>query len=260
MIDADEPFILVQVDVLREPGEKFIKMIEQCDLLVKSWGKLITGGVRPDYLIGGVDYLLAEEKIKDTGRLKIYQMKKWLDRHHGRQNIEKYFKQRSLFAHANHYCWTPRLLLEAYCRWAPDWYKSLLDIKKAFGKRDEERIIKKEYSKMEKARVERVTSHELSQGYVVELPFKWIDFGTWESLARYNQDQGISFANENLLEIDSKNYFVYQSKRKFVATIGVENLVIIDTKNGLLICHRDQTGRVDKVVENLRAKGRREYF
>jgi len=235
-------------------------MIEQCNLLVKSRKKLITGGIRPDYLIGGVDYLLAEQKIKDTGKLKIFQMKKWLDRNDDKRAIKKYFKQRSLFAHANHYCWTPRLLLEAYDRWAPDWYKSLENIKKAFGKKNEEGIIKREYLKMVKDRVEKITSHELSQGYVVELPFRWIDFGTWESLAKYNQDQGISFASENLLEIDSKNCFIYQSKRKFVATIGVENLVIIDVKDGLLICHKNQTERVGEVVENLRARGRRRYL
>lgn len=260
MIDPEEPFFLVQVDDLRQPGKEFLKMIERCEFLVNKKKKLITGGIRPDYLIFGVDYLLAEEKIKDVDGLEVYQMKKWLDRTTGKQEIEKYFKQRSLFAHANHYCWTPKLLLESYRHWAPDWYLTLQKIKAAIGNTNEEKIIKLEYSKMAKAQVEKVTSHELEEGYVVELPFKWIDFGTWESLARYYKSEGIAFGQEDLLEIDSQSYFVQQQTGKFVAIIGVKDLIVVDTKDGLLICDKNQTGRVGEVVEYLRGKQKKDYL
>ena len=260
LIDPDEPFFLVQVDDLRQPGDKFIRMMEQSEILVKERAKLVTGGIRPDYLIMGVDYLLAEKRIKDMGRLKVFQMKKWLDRDTHRDLILKYFKQKSLLAHANHYCWTPRLLLAAYRRWAPDWYLALEKIKAAFGRPNEGKIIKEEYSKMEKAQVEKVTRHELEEGYVVELPFEWIDIGTWESLARFYQDRGITSPNDDFLQIDSNNYFVYQTKGKFVATIGVKDLVIIDAKDGLLICDKRQTGRVGEVVEYLKRKQKNNYL
>lgn len=259
-IDPDEPFFLVQVDNLRRPGEMFLKMIDECDRLVTKEGKLITGGIRPEYLIGGVDYLLAGEPLKGLSQMKIFKMKKWLWRDVEEKKLEDYFQKNLLFAHANHYCWTPRLLLEAYQRKAPDWYSALKKVQTAIGQPDEERVIKREYSKMVKARVERVTSFELESGYIVELPFQWIDFGTWESLARFYETEKITFRKENYLEIESDNFFISSPPGKFVATIGVKDLVIVDTGDGLLVCHKDQTGKVGKVVEYLREKKKLTYL
>lgn len=254
MFDPDEPFILVQVDVLREPGEKFLEMIDQCESLIKKEGKLVSGGIKPDYAIMGVDYLAVKKRVGKTGEIKIHQMDEWLGRD-SKEKVEKHLKGKSVFAHANHYAWTPRLMLEAYKRRAPDWYSALQKMMRVFGTDKEEGVVKKEYAMMEKAPAERVTKFELENGYLVELPFSWVDFGTWESLARYQKAKRGRGPGKNLLEIDSNNCFVYHPKNKFIATIGVDNLVIIDTSDALLICRKDKTGRVGEIVEHLRQKG-----
>lgn len=257
-IDPEEPFILVQTDVIREPAEKFLEMIGECETLVKKEGKLITGGFRPEYAVMGVDYLISGEKIEDAGGLNIYKVEKFLWRG-VREDVEKYLSLRSIFLHANHYAWTPNALLKAYEKWAPDWFQSLQKIKTAMNSGKDE-IVKEEYSKMEKGPVENVTQHFFTEGYVVEVPFKWIDFGTWESFFKYRSEKGEYNPGDNLLAIDSKNCFVQKDDNNFVALIGVNDLAVIDTDDALLICRKDQSGKVGDVVSYLKKKGKKEYL
>lgn len=60
----DEPFMLVQVDVLRQPTASFIQMIEGFDALIRKEGKIVTGGLKPTYAVMGVDYLIVNPETK----------------------------------------------------------------------------------------------------------------------------------------------------------------------------------------------------
>ena len=91
------------------------------------------------------------------------------------------------------------------------------------------------------------------------MPFDWVDFGTWESVANYMKDKGI-YNQEDLFELEAGNNFVYRGGEKYVALIGVEDLVVIDTSDGLLITKKDQTGKVGQVVDKLKEENRRELL
>ena len=252
-LDPDEPFINIQSDVLREPASQFVKMIEYFEKLILKDKKLVSGGIKAKYATMGVDYLISEKKISNVGGVNIYKMKKWLGRD-TKEKVEKYFENAHVFLHANHYAWTPRLLLESYKKF-PDWHQPLEKIIKALGTPSEEKIIKSEYAKMPKAPVERVFTAELSKGYVVELPFDWIDFGTWESLYGYFKKQGKE-KSDDILEIQSTNCYVKKNIKKYISLIGVKDLIIVDTEDSLLICHQKQSGLVGEVVKILEKKGR----
>lgn len=259
-IDPDEPFTLVQVDVLREPGNAYLETIAQCEVLVKKEKKLVTGGIRPSYPVMGVDYLRTEEKGKKKNGVKFFKIVEYLDRDIGRKAIEKLLKQKLILVHANHYSWTPRLFLEAYQKLATDWYQPLKKMMASFGSQGEETVVKQEYAKMKKARVERVTQLIFSEGYVFEAPFKWFDFGTWESLSKYETEVGTYDPGENFLNIDSENCYVKKDEEKFVGLIGVNDLLVVDTEDALLICKRDQSVRVQEIVAKLGKTNGKDHY
>lgn len=260
MIDPDESFMTVQVDVLREPANAFLGMIDLCDSLIREKGKLITGGVRPDYPIMGVDYFITGKKFLKRGRMKIFEKIKYVDRNEGRKKIETYVEQRIVMTHANHYSWTPRLLLEAYKKYTPDWHRSLKRIQAALVNRDGEEKIRREYTKMRKDRIERVGKFALADGYVIEVPFKWFDFGTWESFFRYEVGKKQYSPGENFFELDSENCFIKKDDKKFVALLGTKGLFVVDTPDGLLVCDENYNGQVGEIVKHLRKKGKEEYL
>lgn len=250
---ADEPFVIVQTDILREPGDKFLESLDIFERLVLENNKWVTGAIKPPFLMRGVDYMVSGDEIEKG----VWQLSDWLQRDREAE-IKKAMDDGIAWLHANHYCWTPRLWLESYMRYKPEWAKPLMEI--ANGG-DERKI----YPEIVKGPTEdwTVLSVPRGEGTMVELPFEWMDFGTWESLAKYLEEQGkreSKKARKDVLEIDAKDNFYRMPSGKFVATIGVENLVVVDTGDALLVCRRDQSGRVGEVVDYLKEKNRSELL
>jgi mannose-1-phosphate guanylyltransferase len=250
---ADEPFILIQADVLRTPGEKFIEMIEVCDRLAKEAGKYITGGIKPTYPVMGVDYLVPGERVSNGDEVKVSTVAEFLWRG-TREQAEEYVTKKGALIHANHSCTTPRALLEMFREYKPEWYEPLMNIVNGEN-------IAEEYAKMPKGPIEDVTQmvHKAGNSLVVELPFEWIDFGTWESLMNYTTPKDHQVA-VNTIEIDAEQNFIRVPKGKQVALVGVKNLIIVDTDDALLICHKDHSGSVGKIVEALKENGKHELL
>jgi len=158
-----------------------------------------------------------------------------------------------VYGHANHYAWTPRKMLEAYKRRAPEWYGPLVKMMEVMGTDREEEVIRQEYGKMPADPIEaRVTKYELNEALVVELPFVWIDLGTWESVVEYGG------GGKSGLEIEGENNYV--RSKKFVATVGVSDLVIVETKDALLVMKKGEGGKVGQVVDWLKEKKKKDLL
>lgn len=240
----DEPFMLIQADVLRGPNEKFIEMIEKFDEIIRKEGKLITGGITPKRGIAGIDFIIPGEKVESSGEINIFKMKKLVMRDDPGRD-EEAAKAGKVFGHANHYAWTPRLMLEAFKRRAPEWYEPLMNIINGAD-------IATEYAKMPKDPIEtRVTKYEMTEGYIAECPFQWFDFGTWESVEEYIRLKNMSF-NKNVIEVEGQNNFVLSDK--YVAIVGLNDIQVIETDDAILVVKRDQSGKVGQVVDILKSK------
>lgn len=146
---------------------------------------------------------------------------------------------------------------------APDDYRHLLAIKKALGTKDEKKIASQEYSRLQKTSVDfgiYEKLHSKSQLVIVS-DLWWHDVGTWDLL----YEAMISGQRQNIIKgdaevIDSQGNLVYLPKNKIAAIIGAENLVVVDTADGLLVCQRGRAGEVKKFVESLEDKGKEEYL
>ena len=250
---GDEPFTLVQADVLREPDEKFLDMIGEQEKLGKTTDKYITGGFVPQAIVRGVDYLVKGNLVSEDNGVKIFEVVDYIDRTE-EEKIKQYLGTDKLLLHANHTSMTPNNLLKMYQKYKPEWYEPLVVI----ANNGE---VATEYGKMDKAGIEEVTKlvYKNNEALVVELPFNWVDFGTWESVANYMKEKGM-YQSEDLLEIESSENFVYRKDKKYVAMIGVEDLVVVDTGDALLIMKKEASGKVGKIVETLKADNRTELI
>lgn len=234
---GDEPFMLVQADVLRQPEEKFLEMLDVCDKLVRNEGRMITGGIKPSYAIMGIDYLIRGEKVETGEGVDVYRVGHFLWRS-TKEAAEEFVAGGVALTHSNHYCWTGNKLLDMYKRLKPEWYEPLKNIVEGGD-------VVTEYAKMPKGPIEDVTQHMFTEALVVELPFNWIDFGTWESLANY-------------LGSDENNNFIRTNK--YTAIIGLKDLVVVETDDALLILPKSESGRVGEVVDKLKEEGRTELL
>jgi mannose-1-phosphate guanylyltransferase len=250
----NEPFMLVQADDLRNPSEKFIDMIEVADELAKMSTKYITGGFKPDRIVKGVDYLIKGDLVLEKSGVKVYKVAGYIDRTE-EARIQEYMNSDKLLLHTNHTTMKPTDLLEMYRKFRPDWYEPLMAIANGADKAVE-------YAKMPKGAIEEITKLVYTQdgAMVIEVPFDWVDFGTWESFVKYLGDNKMIESDSDNIEIDSANNYIKKKDKKVIALIGVEDLIVVDTGDALLITKKDRTGKVGEVVDKLKEMGRVEVL
>ncbi len=96
--------------------------------------------------------------------------------------------------------------------------------------------------------------------YTLPGTFGWDDVGSWLAVERIKQsNESGNIVNGNVITIDTRNCII-QAEGKLIATVGLKDLVIVDTEDATLICEKGSTADIKKVLENLRICNRNEYL
>ncbi len=94
---------------------------------------------------------------------------------------------------------------------------------------------------------------------VLPVEMEWSDLGSWESIFQVSEkDSQGNVLRGNVITHDTRNSLIFSSK-KLVTTIGVENLIIVETDDALLVCDMSRSQDVKKLVETLKREDRHEY-
>jgi len=99
-------------------------------------------------------------------------------------------------------------------------------------------------------------------GNIFTIPgtFGWDDVGSWLALERIKRSNEFgNIVDGNIVTINTENCII-QGTDKLIAAVGLKDLVIVDTKDATLICERDHTADIKKVIENLKICNRTEYL
>ena len=244
----DEPFMVIQVDDLREPTDKFIAMMIECDKLARADARYITGGLKPEFPVMGVDYLIKGEQVNQNN-IGIFKVKKFVWRS-TKEQTEALLREENILIHTNHTCMTPKNMLEMLKKYKPEWHNPLMSYINGAE-------LNTEYLKMPAGPLEDVTQkvHEAGESLVVELPFEWNDFGTFEAIDDYLRNKGLYNVGENIVDMSgSQNFVRLDDPNKIVALVGVDNLVVIDTGDVLLISNKKSTGQVGEVLKVVKSR------
>jgi mannose-1-phosphate guanylyltransferase/mannose-6-phosphate isomerase len=174
------------------------------------------------------------------------------------RKAESYLKSGRYFWNSGIFVWRVSDILSQIKAHLPELYKGLLKIEKAMGRKDEAEVTRKVYSSLKSVSIDYGVMEKAKKVAVVPAAFGWSDLGTWralEDISMKNQDGNVLAGN--VIDIETRNSIVYAGKR-LVATVGVENVVVVDTPDALLICSKDKTQDVKKVVDELKKKGAEE--
>lgn len=135
-------------------------------------------------------------------------------------------------------------------KYRPDWHQPVMNIVNGAD-------IEAEYAKMPTGPIEEVTElvHVQGESLVIELPFTWVDIGTWVSLEKYFIDNNLYKQEDSVIEIEAKNNFIKTNDtNKTIALVGVNDLIVVDTGDALLVCAKDYNGQVGEVVKEIKKR------
>jgi len=107
--------------------------------------------------------------------------------------------------------------------------------------------------------IDTMIMEKTTKGVLVPLDAMWSDVGSWKAMWEINKpDSNGNVVHGDAITRNTSNTLVY-ADHKLIATVGVENLVIVDSSDALLVCHLDKAQEVQDVVASLKSDNREEY-
>lgn len=239
--NSDPVIIAVPSDHLIEDKEKFISTVKKGEKLAEK-GYIVTFGIEPSYPETGYGYINTSEKIEDGFKVKAFVEKPDIE------TAKEYLEAKTYFWNSGIFMFKASTLFEETFKHAPDIAKVSEEID--FSETDEIPFIN--FDKMPSISIDYAIMEKSDKIALVKLESDWNDLGSWQSIYDVSKkDENGNVFIGHVLDKSSKNSFVYSSS-KLVATIGLEDTVIVETEDAILACKKDRTQDVKQVYETLK--------
>lgn len=153
--------------------------------------------------------------------------------------------------------WNAEKILALYEQHAAEAYRALQAIVAALGAHESPERIAELYHSIPKMSIDKGVFEKMSGKDMVVMPadLGWGDIGAWDVLRNELREATSGNAVHGLhLALDTRDTLVYGPLDKLVVTIGVENLIVVDTGDALLICPADRSQEVKQIVQRLEAE------
>lgn len=215
---------------------------------------VVTVGISPTFPSTGYGYLSYELSAEEVKRVLRFVEKPDL------KTAEGYLKQGNYLWNSGMFFFRISHILGLYRKFLPELYEGLQKIGKAIGTSEEEKRVSEIYPTLQSISVDFGIMEKAEVIYVVPGDFGWSDLGSFEALSSVyapDADGNILLGDTCLRDV---NDCVILSKKKLVAAIGVQNLIVVETDDALLICAKDRAQEIKKTVEMLRARGREDLL
>ena len=142
----------------------------------------------------------------------------------------------------------------------PDVHESLVKLEGSLLDKDFDKKLEFEYSKMKGISIDYGVMEKSHEVYTIKSDFGWSDVGSWDEIYNIKEkDVNGNVKVGKTVTIDTKNCLIINDQ-KIAALVGVEDLLVVDTDDGLLICKRGESQKVKDVVDYLRRKGMNDYL
>lgn len=253
----DAVMLVLAADHLIQDVAAFVADAVEAETLAKA-GYLVTFGIPPTHPETGFGYIAAGPAIEGS---RGYRVSGFIEKP-AEEKAAAMIASGGHFWNSGMFCFRVSDLIEAFGLHAPQmlaaaeqcWSATAPTCSEAYCELDASTFagledISIDYAVMEKA--DRVA--------VVPASFDWTDVGSWRALSDLIEPDELGNRSQGeVIHVGSRNCYV-QSEDRLVATLGLDNLVIVDTPDALLVSHRDHTQQVKEVVRQLKASGHESY-
>lgn len=234
----------------------FLSTLEDACQTAERGPNLVTIGITPDAPETGYGYIkfLPEELLGRAYRVDRFVEKPDLNTAKEYVDSEQYLWNSGMFI------WKVSTILENLREHLPEVYGGLLKIQEAFGTENQEQVLEQVFWKLPSESIDYGVMEKAKNIYILTGAFGWDDVGSWLAVGRLKKSN--EFGNVitgNAVTIDTKNSII-QGGRKLIATVGLQDIIVVDTEDALLVCDKDSAGDIKKVLENLKICNRTEYL
>jgi mannose-1-phosphate guanylyltransferase len=259
--DPEAVMLVMPADHVIEPAQEFRRTAHVASqMAIENPHALVTLGITPNYPATGYGYIHrgAEHAVRQglaVFRVRSFREKPSFDVAQAFLASGEYYWNSGIFV------WRAATILQAIKENQPSLYDGAQRIARAWGSPQREQVMQTEYPGLTKISIDFAVMEKAKEVLVVHAPYRWDDVGSWLALERLNpQDEDRNTLLAPHVGIRTRNCVIVGDPGRLIATIGVENLLIIQDGDALLVADRRDEGAVKDLVNELRARGLEAYL
>ena len=223
---------------------------------------LVTLGITPTFPATAYGYIQRDAALPEKFDYPVYRVLQFTEK-------PDEAKARAMLAGGDHswnsgmFIWRADRILDEFERQMPDLKAALDRISVAWDKPNQVAVLSSEWPRLKPETIDYgIMEHAADVAVLPAGGLEWSDVGSWDSLfdVLLPDEHGNVVVNSEHMSLETHDSLVYSTEKKLVVTIGVDDLIVIDSSDALLICRRDQAQQVRQVIENLKKSQQEDYL
>ncbi len=245
------------------PNDSHFRAILQSAAKVAAEGWLVTLGIPPTGPDTGFGYIQSGEtlrQITDAG-VPVYTVQQFKEKP-AVEVAEQYLRDGGYFWNAGMFIASVGTLRSLYKTHLPQMEATFARLTDAYGTDSFEGLMDEIFPTLDKISVDYGIAEKADKVAVIPADIGWNDVGSWQRLAEVLAEAGHETENTVIghhVGVDTTGSLIYSPKR-LIATIGLEDIIVIDTPDATLICPKSRSEDVKKIVDALKARGRHDLL
>lgn len=262
--DEDAVVINAASDHVVDDIPEFVKVMNAAVETAAQQSYLVTVGITPSYPTSAFGYIKVGQDIKKIKRdLMLFKVDSFTEKPNLATAIA-FISTGAYFWNANMYVWSAKELKAAFAKFMPD----MLEICKKLDSLDSKafhQALPQVYKEIESISIDYAISEKADNLVLIPGDFGWNDVGDWKvvyDLGKKDLSDNVTIGDEketHTLAVNAHKNLIHTDGR-LVAICGIDDLIVVDTDEILMICPKDRSQDVKKLVERLKEENKKEYL
>lgn len=246
--NADAVVLVLAADHLIKQEEDFRNILREAIAVAEQGKNVVTIGITPNRTETNYGYIKKGEEVRD-GQAAI--VDKFVEKP-DLQTAIQYLQSGHYLWNSGIFVWKASTIMALLQQYLPDIYQHIKKISDGIGSEQELEIVKREFDSMRSVSVDYGIMEYAENLYVLAGTFGWDDVGSWLALERIkDKDSEGNLINGNVIATGTQNCII-ESGEKLIAAVGMDNVVIIDTRDVVLVADKRHIGEVKNVLGEIR--------
>ncbi len=253
---GDAVMFVLPSDHLIRSEDMYTDTLRKAAEAAEAGEQLVTLGITPTYPETGYGYI---KYVRGSGRNGIYNVERFVEKPDS-STARGYLRSGGYLWNSGMFIWKASTILHNIRQHMPGLYEGLLPIAAAYGTEGFADVLSEQFPGLPAESIDFGIMEKAEHICTIPGNFGWDDVGSWLALQRINEtDSEGNMLSGDVVSVDSKNCTICGGSRT-IAVLGLEDVVIVDTPDAVLVCDKNSTQDIKKVLAELRAQGRVELL
>jgi mannose-1-phosphate guanylyltransferase len=250
--DPEASMAVLPADHLIQDETAFATTLNAAFAVAENSDAVVTLGIKPTWPCPSYGYIERAEEVTIPGNdsdVPVFEVVRFREKP-DTATAQEFLDAGNFSWNSGMFIWSLKTVISEFSRHVPALAEFVEEVRTT---NDLSALLEKRFCQLDKISIDFALMEKASRVLNIEAAFQWDDVGSWISVARYlSADAGENRSNTRIFPLQSANNVVYcADEDSRVALLGVEDLIIVQTRDALLVAHRDKADQIKGLTEGL---------